>query len=76
VKCRQVVELMTEYLEQTLSPADRAKFEEHIAGCDGCRAYLEQLRTTRRVVGELADDPIPETVKAELLKAFKDWKSN
>jgi anti-sigma factor RsiW len=76
MKCREVVELMTEYLEQTLSPADRARFEEHIAGCDGCRAYLEQLRATRKVMGNLAQDPIPETVKTELLKAFKNWKSN
>jgi anti-sigma factor RsiW len=70
-----VVELMTEYLEGSLSPADRARFEEHIAGCDGCRAYLAQLRTTKRVVGKLADEPIPEPIEAELLKAFRDWKS-
>ena len=34
--CRQVVELMTDYLDGALSAADRARFEEHIAGCDGC----------------------------------------
>jgi anti-sigma factor RsiW len=75
VTCRQVVELMTEYLENTLSPRDRASFEEHIAGCDGCRAYLAQLRTTKRVVGKLADEPIPEPLEAELVKAFRDWRS-
>jgi anti-sigma factor RsiW len=72
--CRQVVELMTDYLEGALSKADRAKFEEHIAGCDGCRAYLAQLKITRTVVGKLADEPIPESVEAELLRAFRDWK--
>jgi anti-sigma factor RsiW len=75
VTCRQVVELMTEYLEGTLTPRDRARFEEHIAGCDGCRAYLAQLRTTQRVVGKLADEPIPEPLEAELVKAFRDWRS-
>jgi anti-sigma factor RsiW len=54
---------------------DRDRFEEHIAGCDGCTAYLEQLRATRRVLGKLAEEPIPEPVKSELLKAFKNWKS-
>ena len=73
--CRQVVELMTEYLEDALSALDRARFEEHIAGCDGCRAYLAQLRTTKRVVGKLADEPIPEPLEAELVKAFRDWRS-
>ena len=40
MKCREVVELMTDYLEGALSAIDRHRFEEHIAGCDGCRAYL------------------------------------
>lgn len=73
--CRQVVELMTDYLEGALSSADRARFEEHIAGCDGCRAYLAQLSTTRRVLSKLADEPIPPDLRAELLKAFQNWKS-
>jgi anti-sigma factor RsiW len=75
VTCRQVVELMTDYLEGALSSADRTRFEEHIAGCDGCRAYLAQLATTRRVLSKLADEPIPPDLQAELVKTFKNWKS-
>jgi anti-sigma factor RsiW len=73
--CRQVVELMTDYLEGALSAADRTRFEEHIAGCDGCRAYLAQLATTRRVLRKLADEPIPPALQAELVKTFQNWKS-
>lgn len=73
--CREVVELITDYSEGTLSHADRARFEAHIAGCDGCTSYLEQLRATRMVLGRLAHEPIPGPVKADLLKAFKNWKS-
>jgi anti-sigma factor RsiW len=72
--CRQVVELMTDYLDGALSAGDRARFEEHIAGCDGCTAYLAQLRTTRDAVGRLAQEPIPKTVEDELVKAFRSWK--
>jgi anti-sigma factor RsiW len=75
MKCRDVVELMTDYLEGALSAADRARFEEHIAGCDGCRAYLEQLRETRTVAGKLASEPVPDSLQAELLNAFRDWRS-
>jgi anti-sigma factor RsiW len=75
MKCRDVVELMTDYLEGALSAADRGRFEEHIAGCDGCRAYLEQLRETRRVAGRLASEPVPDSLQAELLNAFRDWRS-
>ena len=75
MKCRDVVELMTDYLEGALSEADRARFEDHIAGCDGCRAYLEQLRATRQFAGRLASEPVPESLQAELLNAFRDWRT-
>lgn len=73
--CREVVELMTDYLEGALSATDRARFEQHMTGCDGCRAYLAQLRTARMLIGRLADEPVPEPLKAELMNAFRTWKS-
>lgn len=75
MKCREMVELMTDYLEGALSPRDRERFEEHIAGCDGCRAYLEQMRATRNAVSKLADEPIPERIQEQLLEAFRSWKA-
>jgi anti-sigma factor RsiW len=75
MNCRQVVELMTDYLEGALSAIDRARFEEHIAGCDGCTAYLSQLRIARRIMGKLADEPVPAAVERELLEAFRSWRS-
>jgi anti-sigma factor RsiW len=74
--CREVVELVTDYLEGTLSPADRARFEDHIAGCDGCTAYLAQLRTTNRALVALSEESLPEPLKADLMKAFRDWRSS
>jgi anti-sigma factor RsiW len=75
MNCKQVVELMTAYLEGALSPGDRARFEEHIAGCDGCTAYLAQMRMTMRVVGRLAKEPVPEPLQKELVDAFRSWRS-
>ena len=72
--CREVVELMTDYMEGALSAAERDRFETHIAGCDGCRAYLAQMRATAAVVGKLADLPVPPELERQLLQAFKDWK--
>lgn len=63
------------YLEGILSPADRSKFEDHIAGCDGCRAYLAQLRTTKKALVALAEESVPEALKGQLLTAFRNWKS-
>jgi anti-sigma factor RsiW len=74
--CRDVVELMTDYLEGALTPADLARFEDHIAGCDRCRAYLEQLRKTLEVTGRIANaEPLPASLERELTAAFRDWHS-
>jgi anti-sigma factor RsiW len=75
MNCRQVVELMSDYLEGALSAVERGRFEDHIAGCDGCRAYLAQLRMTRKITGRLADEPVPPAVEKELLEAFRSWRS-
>jgi anti-sigma factor RsiW len=75
MNCRQVVELMTDYIEGALSAVERARFEDHIAGCDGCRAYLAQLRMTSKILGKLADEPVPPAVEKELLEAFRSWRS-
>ena len=71
--CQQVVELVTEYLDGVMEPKRRARFEAHLAGCDGCTAYLEQFRTTIAVVGRIDADDVPEPVMSELLSAFRHW---
>jgi anti-sigma factor RsiW len=73
--CQQLVELVTDYFENTLGPADRARFEAHVAGCPGCDAYLEQMRTTLEVVGATAALEAAPEVSA-VLEAFRDWKLN
>ena len=71
--CQELVELVTEYLEGTLSPADRFRFEEHLKTCPYCVIYLEQMRQTIRTLGRLPEESIPEE---ELLQAFREWKKN
>lgn len=75
MRCRQVVELMTDYLEGALSSSDRARFEQHIAGCDGCTEYLRQLRKSIALTGRLAVAPVPDRFARELERAFRDWRS-
>jgi anti-sigma factor RsiW len=72
--CQELVEIVTDYLEGALSPADVGRFEAHIKGCGGCTAYLEQMRQTVSVVGRLREEDIPAPVLDELLQAFRTWK--
>ena len=71
--CRQMVELVTEYLEDRLDIDDRLRFESHIAVCGPCRAYLRQMRETIRLTGMLTEEQIPQEQKADLLEAFRSW---
>ena len=73
--CRELVELVTDYLEGALTPSARARLEEHLAGCNGCSAYLEQMRTTIRLTGRLTEEQIPEEGRQELLDVFRTWRS-
>ena len=73
MSCRELVELVTAYLENALSRSDRMRFEAHISGCDGCTAYLEQMRTTMRLAGSLRVDDVSREAEAALLQAFRDW---
>jgi anti-sigma factor RsiW len=58
VRCVEVVELMTDYLEGLLPPADGARFEAHIAGCVHCTAYLAQMRMTLRMVRDIEPEEL------------------
>lgn len=71
--CHDVVEIVTDYLEDALPAEDRRRVEEHLAICEGCTAYLEQMRETIRLTGQLTEEQIPESQKRELLEAFRDW---
>jgi anti-sigma factor RsiW len=71
--CHEVVELITDYLEDALPDDDRRRVEEHLAACDGCTHYLEQMRETIRLTGMLTEEQVPEEQKRKLLTAFRTW---
>jgi anti-sigma factor RsiW len=72
--CKELVELVTEYLEGKLSMGDQKRFSEHLALCDGCQAYLQQMRVTMATLGRLTEESISEKAKERLLRAFRSWK--
>lgn len=75
MSCRELVELVTEYLEETMTPTERARLETHLAGCRPCRNYLEQMRGTIELVGQIPEESVTPEAQAELLKVFRAWKS-
>lgn len=73
--CRELVELINDYLEHELSPDERTRFEEHLVYCDPCVNYVGQMRRTVELVGALHEEHIPsERAREELMGAFRGWK--
>lgn len=71
--CQELVERVTDYLDGALSPHELARVHEHLASCDGCRAHIEQMRITLRVLeAEPGEQASPE-LAAALTRMFHDW---
>jgi hypothetical protein len=75
VSCKEFVELVTEYFEETLSADHRERFEQHIDDCVWCARYLEQMRVTIDTVGRIDEESLSPDAKDALLHAFRDWNT-
>lgn len=72
--CQEVVELVTAYLDDALTPGERERFEQHLASCAGCRTYLEQMQQSIAATGRIPL-VLPPELEARLLDAFRDWRA-
>jgi anti-sigma factor RsiW len=74
ITCREVVELVTDYLEGALDTDRTSLFEQHLNFCDGCVTYVDQLRLTIEAVGHVEEEDVPPPTRDRLMQAFRDWK--
>lgn len=73
--CKELVELVTGYLDGSLRGRRRRRFEAHLAACDGCTRFLRQMEATIRVTGTLTEEQVTEEQRAVLLTAFRGWST-
>jgi anti-sigma factor RsiW len=73
--CQQFVELVTDYLEDRMPAEERARFEAHLAECDGCTGYLEDMRGVIATMGTITAPPDPHTRDA-LLEAVRELRGS
>ena len=74
VTCQEVVELVNDYLEQSLPVTDATLFEQHLNFCEGCVVYVDQIRSTVAAVGRVQEEHVPPEARERLLAAFREWK--
>ena len=74
--CQEVVELVSDYLEGTLSGRDRRRFERHLAGCPHCTEYLAQMRETIRLTGRLVPEDLSPQMREEFTELYRRWRED
>jgi len=75
LSCAELVELVTDFLEGTLDPGTTDRFYDHLAMCEGCGPYLDQVRMTVQTLGDLPEEPVPVEVRDALLAAFREGET-
>jgi anti-sigma factor RsiW len=73
VSCKEIVQIVSDYVEGVLPPAEREAVELHLNLCDGCTDYLLQLRLAIALTGELPADALPPQLEEELCQAFREF---
>jgi len=71
LRCREVVDFLGDYLDGALDPDTRDAFEQHLAGCRDCPAFLATYRGTVRAVRRLREDQLPAELRARLVSFLR-----
>jgi anti-sigma factor RsiW len=74
MSCRELVDVITDYLEGTMAPVDRVRFDAHLDDCPYCVNYLAQMRETIEALGGLTEESIGTDARDRLLAAFRGWR--
>ena len=76
MSCKEFVELVTDYLEGRMAPAEAERFDAHLEVCPPCHVYLAQMRTTLSLLGRIPEETITDPARTELLHAFSEFHSH
>ncbi len=72
--CKELTEIITDYLEGHMSFGQRLRFQLHVGMCRNCRAYLRQMKLTIQTLGKVPAETIPPPLLEELVQRLRDWK--
>jgi anti-sigma factor RsiW len=73
--CQEVVEMVTDYLEDALGRGDKQRFERHLAGCPHCTEYLAQVRETISLAGRLTPEDLSPPMRDAFTDVYRRWRA-
>jgi anti-sigma factor RsiW len=74
IECRQIADLLSDYLDGTLPKPTRELLEWHIEGCGPCVAFVNTYRGTINAATKLKDVEIPAELKQRLLAVLRNQR--
>ncbi len=74
LRCDEIVELVTDYLEDALDPDTAGAFDAHLTVCPGCALYVDQIRETVATLGAVSCDDLSPRAQDELVAAFRAFR--
>ena len=74
--CQQAVDLVTDYLEGTLTRSQRRRFETHLAGCPDCPEYLAQMRAVIALAGSITAEDLTPRMRSEFIRIYRRWRAD
>ena len=76
ITCRQVVALVTAYLDGELTRAEHDLFEAHLAECEDCTEHVHQIQATVALSGQLRDEDLDPVAREDLVELYRRWRSD
>jgi len=74
--CREIVEVVSDYLADAMPAETCAAFEQHLHACPWCLTYLQQVRRTIALVGATPSrQPLPTEVEQRFRSMFRAWRA-
>ena len=72
LKCRDISQLLYDYVEGILDPPIHQQLEQHLADCPGCIAFVNTYRQTITLSKELREEEIPQELQQKLQSFIKE----
>lgn len=69
--CKDFLNELNEYLDETTDADTRRRLEEHISECPNCFVVCDTTKKTIQVFRGLEAQPIPEDVHCRLMEALQ-----
>jgi len=74
LSCQEMIEVVTDYLDDALAPGERQRFERHLSYCRGCTTYTEQIRETIRQTGMTPrEESLSPALRERIVEQFRSW---